>query len=336
MSGPTAAHPEASFMHPSRRQFLHFVGGAAALPGIANAQANYPSRQVRWIVGFPAGNGADTVIRIMGQWLSERLGQPVIIENRPGAATTIAAQAAITSPPDGYTLAQIASSTAINTTLYGRLSFKFLRDSAPVAGIVKFPHVMLVNPSVPAKNVPEFITYAKSNPGKINIASYGTGTVSHLAAELFKSMAGVNLVHVPYRGDGRELHDLMSGRVQAYVDALTDSLQHIRSGALRALAVTGSARFDGLPDVPTMSESVPGYEVSGVLGVGVPKGTPTEIIERLNREINAGLANPAIKARLTELVTTPFPLTPAEFGAYMAAETEKWGKVVTAAGINVD
>jgi tripartite-type tricarboxylate transporter receptor subunit TctC len=321
-----------------RRQFLHLAAGAAALPAvsrIARAQT-YPTHPIRWIVGYPAGGPVDAVMRIMAQWLSERLGQPVIVENRPGAATNIAARAAITSPPDGYTLVHIASSTAVNATLYRSLSFNFLRDSAPVAGIVNFPHVMLVNPSVPATTVREFIAYAKANPGKIAMASYGTGTVSHLAGELFKAMTGTDMFHVPYRGDGVELTDLISGRVQMLITVLTGSLVHIHSGALRALAVTANTRFDGLPDVPTVGESVPGYVVTAVAGVGVPRGTPPEIIERLNHEINAGLANPAIKARLAELVTTPLVLSPAEFGTYMAAETEKWGKLVKAAGIKVE
>jgi tripartite-type tricarboxylate transporter receptor subunit TctC len=321
-----------------RRQFLHLAAGAAAFPAVsrtARAQA-YPVRPVRWIVGYPPGAPADAVMRIMAQSLSERLAQPVIVENRPGAATNIAARAAITSPPDGYTLVHIASSTAINATLYRTLSFNFLRDTEPVAGIVNFPHVMLLNPSVPAKTVPEFIAYARANPGKIGMASFGTGTTSHLAGELFKSMTGTNMIHVPYRGDGVELTDLISGRVQMLITVLTGTLPHIGSGALRALGVTASTRFHGLPDVPTVGESVPGYEVSAVAGVAVPKGTPPEIIERLNHEINAGLENPAIKARLAELVTTPLLLSPAEFGAYMAAETEKWGKVVKTAGIKVD
>jgi tripartite-type tricarboxylate transporter receptor subunit TctC len=321
-----------------RRQFLQLAAGAAALPAvsrIAMAQT-YPTRPVRWIVGMPAGSAADAVMRIMAQWLSERLGKPVIIENRPGAATNIAAQVAITSPPDGYTLVHIASSTAVNATLYKSLSFNFLRDSAPVAGIVNFPHVMLVNPAVPATTVAEFIAYAKANPGKIGMASYGTGTVSHLAGELFKGMTGTDMVHVPYRGDGMELTDLISGRVQMLITALSGSLVHVQSGALRALAVTASTRFDKLPDVPTMSESVPGYVVTAVSGVGVPRATPPEIIEKLSHEINAGLANPAIKTQLTELVVTPLPFTPTEFGTYMAAETEKWGKVVKAVGIKVD
>jgi tripartite-type tricarboxylate transporter receptor subunit TctC len=321
-----------------RRQFLHLAAGAAAFAAVsrtARAQA-YPIRPVRWIVGYPPGAPADAVMRIMAQSLSERLAQPVIVENRPGAATNIAARAAITSPPDGYTLVHIASSTAINATLYRTLSFNFLRDTEPVAGIVNFPHVMLLNPSVPAKTVPEFIAYARANPGKIGMASFGTGTTSHLAGELFKSMTGTNMIHVPYRGDGVELTDLISGRVQMLITVLTGTLPHIGSGALRALGVTASTRFDGLPDVPTVGESVPAYEVSAVAGVAVPKGTPPEIIERLNYEINAGLENLAIKARLAELVTTPLLLSPAEFGAYMAAETEKWGKVVKTAGIKMD
>jgi tripartite-type tricarboxylate transporter receptor subunit TctC len=322
----------------ARRRFLRLAASAAAFPAVsrdASAQA-YPARAVRIIVGFPPGSAADAVMRVMAQWLSERLRKPVIIENRPGAATNIAAQAAITSPPDGYTLVHIASSTAVNATLYRSLSFNFLRDTAPVAGIANFPQAMLVHPSVPAATVPEFIAYAKVNPGRISMASYGTGTVPHLAGELFKAMTGVDMVHVPYRGDGTEITDLISGRVQLLIAALTGSLVHIQSGALRALAVTADTRFDGLPDVPTVNEFVPGYVVTAVAGVAVPRGTPPEIIEKLNHEINAGLANPVIKARLAELVATPLPMAPAEFGAYMAAETEKWGKVVKTAGIRVD
>jgi tripartite-type tricarboxylate transporter receptor subunit TctC len=321
-----------------RRHVLQRVGAVVAAPAISPRAfaLDYPTRTIRWIIGYPPGSGLDAVVRIMAHWLSERLGKAVIVENRPGAATNIATQAAITSPPDGYTLVHIASSTAVNATLYKSLAFNFLRDSAPVAGIVNFPHVLLVNPSVPAKTVPEFVAYVKTNPGRINMASYGTGTVSHLAGELFKTRTGTDMIHVPYRGDGTELTDLISGRVQMLITALSGTLPNIDSGALRALAVTADTRFDGLPDVPTVSEFVPGYVVTAVAGVAVPRGTPPDIIAKLNHEINAGLANPAIKARLAELVTTPLPMTPAEFGAYMAGETEKWGKVLKAAGIKVD
>jgi tripartite-type tricarboxylate transporter receptor subunit TctC len=320
-----------------RRRFLQ-AAGALALPAIsriASAQT-YPARPVRIIVGFPPGGGADTAFRIVANWLSERFGQPVIIENKPGAATNIALQAAISSPPDGYTLAHIASSTAVNATLYQTLPFNFLRDTVPVAGLVNFPHAMVVRPSFPVKTIPELIAYAKDKPGQISLASYGTGTVSHLAGELFKSMAGVNLVHVPYRGDAQALTDVIAGQVQMSIGTLTLALPNIRSGALRALAVIGGARFDELPDIPTVGEFVSGYEVSVVAGVAVPKRSPVEIIEVLNREINLGLANPAIKTRLREIATVPLVLTPGEFGAYMTAETEKWAKVIRTANIKAE
>lgn len=325
-------------MELDRRQFFQCTGAtvaASCLPQRAVA-LDYPTKPVRWICGFPPGTPPDAVFRVMAQQLSDRLGQQFVVENRPGAATNIALQAAIASPPDGYTLAHINSSTAVNATLYDKLSFDFLRDTAPVAGIVNFPHVIAVHPSLRAYSVPEFIAYAKSNPGKISLASYGTGTLSHLAGELFKSMTGVDLLHVPYRGDPQALPDLMSNRVQAYIVAISSVMPHIRSGALRALAVTGSARYPALPDVPTVGESVVGYEVFGWSGVGVPKGTPSEIIAKLNTEINAGLADPTIKARLEEMDTTPLVLAPAAFGAFMAAEKDKWAKVVKSLGIRVD
>jgi tripartite-type tricarboxylate transporter receptor subunit TctC len=318
-----------------RRKFLHLVAGAAALPAISRAalaQA-YPTRPVRWLVGFPAGGALDIVVRVMAQWLSERLGQQFVIENRPGAATNIALQAALALPPDGYTLATITTSTAINASLYENLSFNFLRDATAVAGVVNFPHVIAVHPSFPATSVAALISYAKSNPGKVNIASYGTGTTSHLANTLLNSMAGINLVHVPYRGDALVLNDLMNNRVQTYIGTLTGTLQYFRSGTLRALALIGKTRHEALPDVPTVSEFVPGYEVDAVAGVGVRRGTPNEIVETLNREINAGLTNSVIKSRFSELAAIPSVFTPMEFGAFMSAETEKWGKVIRLAGI---
>jgi tripartite-type tricarboxylate transporter receptor subunit TctC len=321
-----------------RRKFLHLAAGAAALPmssRFAWAQA-YPSRPVRWIVGFPPGGGADTVARIAGQWLSDRLGQPVIIENKPGGGTNISVQAVVNSPPDGYTLLLVGSPAATNAALYPSLPFNFLRDIAPVAGLAWYPLVLEAHPSVPATTVAELIARAKANPGKITMASAGTGTPSHVAGELFKMMTGVNLVHVPYRGSAPMVADLLSGHVQVAIDTMTTSLPHIRSGALRALAVAGKTRFAGLPDVPTVSDVVPGFEASAWQGVGVPRGTPNEIIERLNREINDGLANPVIKARLADAATTPMVFTPAEFGAYMAAETEKWAKVIRAANIKAE
>jgi len=269
----------------------------------------------------------------MSQWLTERLGQPVVVETKPGAATNISIQATIASPPDGYTLVYVSSSNAISATLFDSLPFNYLLDLAPVAGLATFPLVMDVHPSVAATNVAQLIALARANPGKINMASYGTGTTSHLAGELFKSMTGVNMLHVPYRASPQALIDMMSGQAQVMFDTLTSSLPHIRSGAVRALAVAGKARFDGLSDIPTVGETVPGYEASAWGGFGAPKGTPMEIIETLNREINAGLAHPRIKAQLAAVAAMPMPFGPAAFGAYMAAETEKWGRVVKGAGI---
>jgi tripartite-type tricarboxylate transporter receptor subunit TctC len=318
-----------------RRTFLRLAAGAAALPAvsrIARAQA-YPSRPLRWIIGFPPGGGADTVARIMGPWLSERLGQPVIIENRPGASTNIAAQAVINSPPDGYTLLFLGLSTVVNASLFVSLPFDLQRDIAPVSGLIDYPMVMVAHPSVPAKTIAEIIAHAKANPGKVSMASFGTGSASHLAGELFKIMAGVDMVHVPYRGGAPMMLDLVGGQVQVGIDVMTTSLPHIRTGALRALGVAGTKRFAMLPDVPTIAETVLGYEARTWAGVGVPRGTPPEIIARLNRDINAGLANTTIRARLADVGTIPMVLTAAEFGAYVAAESEKWAKVVKLAGI---
>jgi tripartite-type tricarboxylate transporter receptor subunit TctC len=318
-----------------RRNFLHLAAGVAALPAvsrIARAQA-YPSRSVRWIIGFPPGGGADTVARIMGPWLSERLGQQVIIENRPGASSNIAVQAVVNSPPDGYTLLFLGASAVVNTILFENLPFNLHRDIAPVSGLIDYPMVMVAHPSIPAKTVAEIIAQAKANPGKISMASFGTGSASHLAGELFKMMAGVNMVHVPYRGGAPMMIDLVAGQVQVGFDVMVTSLPHIRSGALRALGVAGTKRFEMLPDVPTIAETLPGYEARTWAGVGVPRGTPPEIIDRLNRDINTGLANPSIQARLLEIGTIPMIVTVAEFGAYISAETEKWAKVVKFAGI---
>ena len=318
-----------------RRQFLRLAAGVAALPAvsrIARAQG-YPARPVRIIVGYPPGGGTDILARLMAQWLSERLNQAFVVENRPGAGANIATEMVVRAPADGYTLLMAGSFNASNATLYDKLNFNFIRDIAPVAGVMRTANVIVVQPSFPAKTIPEFIAHAKANPGRVSTASPGIGTASHMSGELFKMMTGVNMVHVPYRGSAPMVADLLSGHVQVAFDVMTASLPHIRSGALRALAVAGKTRFAGLPDVPTVSDVVPGFEASAWQGVGVPRGTPNEIIERLNREINDGLVNPVIKARLADAATTPMVFTPAEFGAYMAAETEKWGKVVKFTGI---
>src|SRR5713101_6857352 len=317
-----------------RRQFLHLAGVAAALPAVsrlATAQA-YPAQPLRWIVGFTPGGGADTVSRIMAQWLSERLGQPVVIENKPGASTNISVQAVVNSPPDGYTLLFIAASAAVNMTLFDTLPFNLLRDIAPVSGLIDFPFVLVVNPSVPARTVAEFIAYAKANPGKISMASFGAGSTSHVAGELFKTMTGVNLVHVPYRGSAPALTDMISGQVQVMFDVLTSSLQHIRSGALRALAVTTATRSQALPDLPTVGNFLPGYEASAWYGVAAPRNTSSEIVDKLNMEINAGLADSELRARLSDLAGTVIPGSPADFGKLIAEEIEKWGKVVKFSG----
>ena len=319
--------------HP-RRAFLRLAAAAVALPAIARpAKAQtYPARPVRLIVGFSAGGPTDINARIMAQWLSERLGQQFLVENRPGAASNIATEAALRSAPDGYTLLQVTSSNAVNATFYDNLSFNILTDTAPVGAIIRLPFVMEVTPSVPAKTVPEFIAYAKANPGKINMASGGIGTSIHIAGELFKMMAGVNLIHVPYRGSAPALTDMISGQVHVMFDILTSSIGYIRSGALRALAVTTATRAEALPELPTVGDFLPGYEASAWYGVAAPENTPSEIIEKLNNEINAGLADPGVKARLTELGGTVTPGSPADFGRLLADEVEKWGKVVRFSG----
>jgi tripartite-type tricarboxylate transporter receptor subunit TctC len=311
------------------------TASAAALPalsGIAKAQT-YPSRPVHFFVGYPPGGAADTIVRIMAQWLSDRFGQSFIVENRPGAATNISVQAGLASPPDGYSIIYVSTSTAINATFYESSGVNFLRDGSAVAGLVTFPHVIAAHPSLPANNVAELIAYARSNPGKISIASYGTGTGSHLAGELFKSMAKVDLVHVPYRGDAQAIPDLLSGRVQIYFATLTGTISLIRSGALRALALLDKTRYSGLPDVPTVGEFLSGYEFESIAGVGVRNGTPKEIIEKLNAEINAGLASSAIKTRFGEVAAVPLPVSPAEFHASLAAQAQKWAKVIHTANI---
>lgn len=318
-----------------RRRFLQLASAATALPlasRIAAAQA-YPSQPLRWVVGFPPGGGADIVSRIMAQWLAERLGQPVVVENKPGASTNISIQTVVNSPPDGYTLLFIAASAAVNVSLFERLPFNLKQDIAPVAGLIDFPLVMVAHPSVPAKNVAELVAYAKANPGKVTMASFGTGTTSHVSIELFKSMTGTNIIHVPYRGGAPMMADLIAGQVNAGIDVMTGALPHIKSGAIRALAVAGKTRYAGLPDVPTIGETIPLYVANSWCGVGVPKGTPPAIIERLNREINAGLNDPAVKARLAAAGTTPILYTPAEFGAYVAGEIDKWGQVIRTSGI---
>jgi tripartite-type tricarboxylate transporter receptor subunit TctC len=318
-----------------RRKFLHLAAGAVALPTVSRfawAQS-YPSRPVRLIIGFPPGSASDILARIIGQWLTERIGQPVIIEAKPGASGNISVQAALAAPPDGYTVVQIAASSAINATLFESLPFDLLRDLMPVAGLASFPFAMIVNPALPAKTVAEFIALAKASPGKISMASFGSGSTSHLAGELFMTMTGVKLTHIPYRGSPPANLDLMSGQVQVMFDTLVSSLPHIRSGTIRALAVASSSRLDVLSDVPTVADTVPGFEVSGWNGFAVRKGVPAGIIERLNTEINAGLAEPTVKARIAHATALPLLLSPAQFGAHMVAETEKWGKVIRAANV---
>jgi tripartite-type tricarboxylate transporter receptor subunit TctC len=318
-----------------RRTFLQLAAGAAVLPAvsrIAFAQA-YPTRPVRIIVGFAPGGTADIIARLMGQWLSERLGQPFIIENRPGGGTNIATEAVVRAPADGYTLLMLSATQAINATLYDKLNFNFIRDIVPVAGTMRVPGIMVVNPSVPANTVPEFIAYAKANAGKLSMASGGIGSAGHISGELFKMMTGINIAHVPYRGGGPALTDLLAGQVQVYFSPMPAAIEYIKAGKLRALAVTTAARSEALPDIATVAEFVPGYEASTWVGVGAPKATPTEIVEKLNKEINAALADPKIKARLADLGGTVLPGTPADFGKLIADETEKWGKVVKFTGI---
>jgi tripartite-type tricarboxylate transporter receptor subunit TctC len=320
---------------PHRRQFLHLAAGAAALPAvsrIARAQA-HPTRPVRIVVGLPAGGNQDVIARLIAPWLSERLGQQVIIDNHPSGSNNIAAEAVIRSPPDGYTLLLVGSYNAINATLYDKLGFDFLRDTTPVASLIRVPSVLDVNPSVPAKTVLEFIAYAKANPGKLTMASAGSGTPPHIAGELFKMMTGVNMLHVPYRGGGPALIDLLGGQVQVLFGGLPASIEHIRAGKLRALAVTTVERSPALPDIPTVANFVPGYEASTFFGLSAPRATPPEIVERLNREINAALADPIAKAPLADLGGTALALSPADFGKLIAEETEKWAKVIRAANI---
>jgi tripartite-type tricarboxylate transporter receptor subunit TctC len=321
-----------------RRQFLHLAAGAATLPSMSRfawAQA-YPTRPVHLIAPFAAGGTSDTVARLMGQWLSERLRQPFVIEDRPGAGSNIGTEAVVRASPDGYTLLIAGGYNAINATLYDKLNFNFIRDITAVAGIVRVPSVMLVHPSVPATTVPEFIAYAKSKPDKTTMASAGKGAPSHLAGELFKIMAGIDMVHVPYRGGAPAVTDLIAGQVQVMFATTVESVGYIRAGRLRALAVTSATRSDALPGVPTVAEFLPGYEASGWFGIGAPKATPAEIVDKLNKEVNAALDDPKMKARLADLGGTVLPGSPADFAKLIADETEKWGKVIRAANIKAD
>jgi tripartite-type tricarboxylate transporter receptor subunit TctC len=321
-----------------RRAFLQLSAGAVALPvcpGISSAQA-YPSRPVHFLVGYAPGGGNDIVARLMGQWLSERLGQPFLIENRPGAGTNVATEAVARAPADGYTLLAVGQPNAVNAALYPKLSFDFIRDIAPVAGFMMVPDVIVVHPSLPVTTVPELIAYAKANPDRVNMASAGTGSAAHLAGELFKLMTGVPLLHVPYRGQAPALTSLIGGQVQVMFPSIPSSIEHIRAGKLRALAITATVRSDVLPDLPLAGEFVPGYEASAWYGAGVPKHTPGEIVDRLNSEINAGLADPKLRSRLADMGGTALAGSPADFGKLIAEETEKWGKVIRAAGIKAD
>jgi tripartite-type tricarboxylate transporter receptor subunit TctC len=326
-----------SGQHP-RRQFLRLAVGAAAVPAvsrIARAQA-YPARPVRIVVGFAAGGGSDIAARLMGQWLSERLGRSFVVENRPGAGGNIGTEAVVRSPPDGYTLLLSGSANAINVTLYDKLTFDFIRDITPVAGIVRAPLIVVVNPALSAKTIPEFIAYAKANPGKVNMASAGVGSASHLSGELFKMMSGVQMTHVPYRSGGPALTDLIGGQVQVQFAGALESIEHIRTGKLRPLAVTTATRSHVLPDVPTVGDFVSGYEASSWYGVSVPRATPIEIVEKLNKEINAGLASPLMRARLADQGGAALPGSPADFGKLIADDTAKWAKVIRAANIKAE
>jgi tripartite-type tricarboxylate transporter receptor subunit TctC len=325
-------------MNLPRRRFLHLAAGAAALPAVSRfawAQ-DYPTRPVRLIVGFAPGQALDITTRMIGQWLSERLGQQFIVENRPGAGGNIGTEAVVRAPPDGYMLLAIGSNNMINATLYEKLNFNFIRDIAPVASVARVPQVMEVTPSFPAKTVPEFIVYAKANPGKVSFASAGNGSVAHVTGELFKMMTGVNMLHVPYRGAALALTDLIGGQVDVMFDNMPSSIEHIRASRLRPLAVSTTSRLDSLPDIPTVGDFVPGFETSAWGGIGAPRDTPAEIINKLNREINAGLVDPKMNARLADLGGLVLPLSPAEYGRRIAEETEKWGKVIKFSGAKAD
>jgi tripartite-type tricarboxylate transporter receptor subunit TctC len=321
-----------------RRQFLHLAAGAVAFPAVSRVTwaETYPSRPVRVIVGFAAGGPNDILARLIGHWLAKRLGHPFVIENRPGAGSNIATEAVVHAPPDGYTLLLVGSPNAINASLYDRLNFNFIRDIAPVASFMRGALVLAIHPSVPAKTLPEFIVYAKANPGKLSYGSGGVGGITHITAELFKMMTGVEMVHVPYRGVAPALTDLLGGQVQALFANPAQSIPYIGAGRLRALAITAATRSEALPDIPTVGEFVPGYEASSIFGFGAPKNTPAEVIDKLNKEINAGLADPEIKARVADLDGTVLVGAPADFGKLIADDTEKWGKVIRAANIKVE
>ena len=323
---------------PHRRRFLHLAASTVAMPAaLRGARADtYPARPIRLVVGFAPGGGNDITARLMAQWLSEHLGQPLVIENRPGAGTNVATEAVVNATPDGYTILFVSPAAAINATLYEKLNFNFIRDLTPIAGIMSIPNVMVVNPSVPAKTVPEFIASAKANPGKVNVASPGVGTSVHLAAELFKMMTGVDMVHVAYKGSAPSLTDLLGGQVQVSFATMPASIEFIRSGRLRALAVTTATRSPVLPDVPTVGEFVPGYEVSTWYGLCARAGTPAEAIAKINNEINAALADPTMKVRLADLGGIPIAGSPGDFGKLIADETEKWAKVIRRAGIRAE
>jgi tripartite-type tricarboxylate transporter receptor subunit TctC len=318
-----------------RRRFLQLAAGAASLPVVSRVAwaQSYPTRPVRWIVGFTPAGGNDIVARLMGQWLTDRLGQPFVIENRPGAGTNLATEAVVNAPPDGYTLLLANSASAINASLYEKLNFNFIRDTTPVAGISTAPLIMAVHPSVPTRTVPEFIAHAKANPGKINMGSAGIGAAGHLAGELFKMMTGVNLVHVPYRGNAPALTDLIAGQLDVVFPSSASALEYVRTGKLRGLAVTGAARLAELPNLPTVAETLPGYEASSLYGISAPRNTPAEIVDRLNKEVNAGLADPKMKERLATIGNSAFPGSPTQFAKLITDETEKWGKVIRFAGI---
>lgn len=321
---------------PNAIALILFCSGLGAGALSAAAAETYPSHPIRWVVGYPAGGTTDIIARIIGQRLTERLGQQVVIDNKPGAGNNIGTEAVLKSPPDGYTVLLVNPANAINTTLYQKLNFNFVADAQPIAGITRVPNVMEIHPSIPAKTVAEFIAYVKANPGKVNMASTGNGTSTHLSGELFKSMTGINMLHVPYRGASPALNDLIAGQVQVLFDNLPSSIAHIKSGELRALAVTTTTRAAALPDVPTVADTVPGYEAGAWFGMAGPKGMPTEIVAKLNQEVNQAIADPAIKARLADLGGDPLPGTPEDFGKLIAAETAKWAKVVESSGAKVD